>query len=507
MIFLRRQSSNLPFFSLIPLGMSLASTLHVSPKQIAECWEAHSLNKNLTELNDHSFPSFRTALIKDSDTVDPELAKQMGKGAVVSRLSLTKRDRTDEDDDGVALPSVTPPAKRSTVTFDKSVKQQQPLLEGSSHRRVSLSPAPPNSLQDSRTANLPKYGDRQSAGKVVASFNPNKLEAVDADMGTSRSARRCTVSSSFSTNVQEPYRHMFTTLEERAKALDEHLVTLGQDMVERYGLGVQDEANETGIAGLEAVGVPRQEKICCLGRICNAVSTSSCSVFDVHCRRISDLNFVVLYSPPTPHSQAHEGRINATSVMLEGSRDTSGGQRVELDLSHLRSSKTAYSLFPGQIVAVEGMNSSGRKMVAHRICEGAAHDPMKSSVKDLLRYHHDDEFQGGSPLAIMTACGPFTTSDNMEYEPMMDLVNVILADKPDVVILMGPFVDMNHKAVRSGQTTLQFQDGEESLVSFETFFANKIAGLLEDLFSSEDEELKTQFVLVPSLRDATAEWV
>jgi len=204
--------------------------------------------------------------------------------------------------------------------------------------------------------------------------------------------------------------------------------------------------------------------------------------------------------------QAHEGRINATSVLLEGSRHSSGGARIELDLSHLKSTKVPYSLFPGQIVAVEGMNSSGRKMVAHRICEGAAGKPQKSSVKELLRFHHDDSFQGGKPLKLMSVCGPYTTSDNLEFEPLLDLANIIHAEKPDVVILAGPFVDMRHKAVASGQTTLQFQDGEEILVSFETFFANKVAGLLEDLFSSE-ESLQTQFVLVPSLEDATAEWV
>jgi len=203
--------------------------------------------------------------------------------------------------------------------------------------------------------------------------------------------------------------------------------------------------------------------------------------------------------------QAHEGRINATSVLLEGSRHLSGGARIELDLSHLKSDKTSYSLFPGQIVAVEGMNTSGRKMVAHRICEGAAHEAQKSTVKELMRYHHDDSFQGGSPLKIMAACGPFTTSDNLDYEPFVDLVNVINKEKPDVVLLTGPFVDMRHQAVRGGQTTLQFQDGEETLASFEMFFANKVAGLLEDLFSEGD--LLTQFVLVPSLEDATAEWV
>jgi DNA polymerase alpha subunit B len=192
--------------------------------------------------------------------------------------------------------------------------------------------------------------------------------------------------------------------------------------------------------------------------------------------------------------------------LLEGSRDTSGGARIELDLSLIKESKASFSLFPGQIVAVEGLNTSGRKLVAERICEGAAHEPLKSDVKSLLRFHHDDSFQSGAPVTILSACGPFTTTDNLEFAPLFDLMNSVTAERPDVVILTGPFVDMDNTLVRSGQTTLQFQDGEEILVPYEAFFANKVAALIEEVFATV-EDLQTQFVLVPSLEDATADWV
>jgi hypothetical protein len=56
-------------------------------------------------------------------------------------------------------------------------------------------------------------------------------------------------------------------LDERAKALDRQLVELGDAMVKQYGLGQE--------IPLEGVGVPRQEVICCIGRICNAVRCAS----------------------------------------------------------------------------------------------------------------------------------------------------------------------------------------------------------------------------------------
>jgi DNA polymerase alpha subunit B len=220
--------------------------------------------------------------------------------------------------------------------------------------------------------------------------------------------------------------------------------------------------------------------------------------------------------------QAHEGRINETTVLLEGSRHTCGGQRIAVDLSYLKANKIGYSLFPGQVVAVEGMNPTGRKLVAHRICEGAPPDPPRSSVSDLWRYHHEDAYQGSNPLRIVAACGPFTTSDNLDYQPLLDLVGAVQHQVvPDVVVLAGPFVDLKHEVLASGHAPLAFEGGgggsgegggsggaasEEFGATYELFFANKIAALLEEMYASEPD-LPTQFVLVPSLDDAVAEWV
>jgi len=236
----------------------VATSLQLSPKQMAECWEAFSLNRNLTALDDHSFPSYRMALIKDSDNV--VIDDNLNTGAVVSALG--KRS--------AGLPSVTPPAKRFNVQFNDDASAVDEVA-GAGGRRISMSPAPPGGLK-APAPNQPKYDQRQGAGKVVATFDPQKLESME--IASRSSSQKCTISYSFESNIQKPYRHMFTALEERAHALDKHLVDMGDAMIERYGLGKEDEGNETEIAGLEAVGVPRQEKVCCIGRICNAVSLS-----------------------------------------------------------------------------------------------------------------------------------------------------------------------------------------------------------------------------------------
>lgn len=198
--------------------------------------------------------------------------------------------------------------------------------------------------------------------------------------------------------------------------------------------------------------------------------------------------------------------MNATSVVLEGSRKFSGGARIELDLSSLQSPSTSYSLFPGQIVAVEGHNTTGMKLVAERIIEGAAHAPQETAASDILKFHYHNSLQDGEPIRIITAAGPFTTSNNMDYEPWEDLMGTVLSLKPDVVILTGPFVDMRHKAVSTGETTVPFEDGTEAFVSYEVLFATKISALIEELYDSH-KDCFTQFVLVPNLFDANAEMV
>ena len=197
-----------------------------------------------TQHFEHSFASFRNALAKESDAV---VVTANTKGAVV-----TKRP----------LPHVTPPAKR--LQSESSGRSGGAL--GTPTNLVGSSPA-------TVVANRVTYGQRKGVGQVVASYKPQTTELPAPAVATAASSNpRCTVDfEQFDSNVKNSYRRMFTTLDERAKALDEHMTEIGQVMVERYNLGGRDEEGSGEIAPLEGVGVPRQDKVCCIGRICNAV--------------------------------------------------------------------------------------------------------------------------------------------------------------------------------------------------------------------------------------------
>ena len=45
-----------------------------------------------------------------------------------------------------------------------------------------------------------------------------------------------------------------------------------------------------------------------------------------------------------------------------------------------------------------------------------------------------------SGLRVLIACGPYTTTDNLSYEPFTDLLAVLQRDAPDVCILVSGFL-------------------------------------------------------------------
>ena len=180
---------------------------------------------------------------------------------------------------------------------------------------------------------------------------------------------------------------------------------------------------------------------------------------------------------------ADNGRLNEASVQLEGSVATSGGLRVRLDLRAL----PRYSLFPGQIVCAQGSNPSGHCVVAKRIISAVA-PPMLASRASAPAF---------GALSMVVASGPFTCADDLAYEPLDALLRYASETKPDAIVLLGPFVDCEHKIVRG--------DGEEALsASFDEVFARGVRDRLEAfLESGAASGYRPAVIASPSVRDAT----
>uniref|UniRef100_A0A8C1NHS3 DNA polymerase alpha subunit B n=1 Tax=Cyprinus carpio TaxID=7962 RepID=A0A8C1NHS3_CYPCA len=169
------------------------------------------------------------------------------------------------------------------------------------------------------------------------------------------------------------------------------------------------------------------------------------------------------------------GKLNAQSVLLEAGQEQ-GGRLVPVNLSELKE----FSLFPGQVVVMEGMNPSGEKFVATKLYEGI---PLPFYCPSEAKQEMDEVSE---PVMVMMACGPYTPSESLTYDPLIDLITIINKDRPDVCILFGPFVDSKHEQIEKNQVT----------ETFENIFKRCVDSIVEGTKGSG-----CRLVFVPSQRD------
>jgi len=452
-------------------------------------WEVHALNTNVKELNQHTFQSFRTLLNSTRkvlpDTVTPLAPSQIKRGAVVHRPAMGRRSSTTNTsvNDSMDSPSNNKGIKRK-VDFDSQLEHvvakassvTSPMVSNltSSQSSNVVTPSKSASVSSSQSTSSDQqnaYANRKNAGEIILTYNPNNLD-------------RITASASAETNVKitypfgslKPYKYM--TDKDRSSALNSHLTSfqtkICDQIMDHLTSDQKKEMEENGETLVEFVGVPRQATQFNVGRICN---------------------------------EAHEGRMNKTTILLEGSKSGSNGTRIELDVSKM---EKKFSLFPGQIVGVKGVNSSGRKMVVEDIVEGIQTQVVKTKKDELKEIYESS--QGSSGSKIFAVAGPYTTNQNLNYEAFADLLYMVSEQKPAAVIMMGPFVDVRQQHLKDGdQVILEYEQDESEgggivrrHVSYETLFAAKISQELAELYD-ELPELNTKFILVPSLDDAITE--
>lgn len=199
------------------------------------------------------------------------------------------------------------------------------------------------------------------------------------------------------------------------------------------------------------------------------------------------------------------GRINASSVLLE----SEDGNIVKLNLARMAERKTPLFLHPGMIVVVEGVNTNGRCIHVHAVYDNAMAIPTAPAKNRRILQLDDqaDEEELPNPAqptddepyaTLMFAAGPFTTSANLNYEPLDDLLSAVATARPDAVFLTGPFVDANHAQI-SAATPVPFQQ------VFDTRVLARLRSAIAAMASAENPA--PHFILVPSLDDVHHDFV
>lgn len=73
-------------------------------------------------------------------------------------------------------------------------------------------------------------------------------------------------------------------------------------------------------------------------------------------------------------------------------------------------------------------------------------------------------YPGPGGVSMVVAVGPFTVSEDLQYEPLAALLTVCRKRRPGVLLLLGPFVDAEHPLLAEGTVDLTFENIFESQV-------------------------------------------
>ncbi|KAJ8045828.1 DNA polymerase alpha subunit B [Holothuria leucospilota] len=397
--------------------VELCSVYRLDAAEISAEWMALSVQYGQLEITFSNLEKLESEVLQKRTITSKKPKSNQGTPVLFESPNISM----NTDDDFGLFDAYTPGGKTNS---QKSTFKTPDNQRGKQRPTSSQGGTPLGSVSPFVSTPSQKYSSRSNKGEVVARYGD-----LNAVQWAGSNPWMCKIDAfNPECTLKAKYKYMFQKLTEKAHILN--------DMIEEMAQQLQEKHN---IEELSHVAIPLQEKVSMVGRIC--------------CDSV--------------------GKLNQHSVILEGSVETSAGKRVPLKLTEV----TDYSLFPGQIVALEGINSTGSNMVVSRVLEGAT-PPFPSEADTSLSEH--------GPLHVVMAAGPFTTSDSLNHEPLTDLMTVIQDKSPDVCILFGPFVDCNQEQISSGNLPQ----------TFNSLFEELIRNILKSTEGSG-----TQLVVLPSLRD------
>lgn len=112
--------------------------------------------------------------------------------------------------------------------------------------------------------------------------------------------------------------------------------------------------------------------------------------------------------------------------------------RIKLNLHEVQQ----YSLFEGEIIVAEGFMGQNNKFNVNRIHKPEAREPAQNFTSQELMLYKSKS--ANRAIQVIIGSGPFTEHENLGYDSLRDLLDIVKRDRPQVLILVGPFLDQNN---------------------------------------------------------------
>eukprot|EP00871_Galdieria_phlegrea_P000161 jgi/Galph1/1145/GphlegSOOS_G5846.1 len=153
------------------------------------------------------------------------------------------------------------------------------------------------------------------------------------------------------------------------------------------------------------------------------------------------------------------------------------------------SSVKSCCIFRGQAVVFQGSRRQENFLEATRLYTSSIKNnvafPEQANARHLMML--DPSPAIGTGLSIMIVSGPYTTSTNLKYNPLKEFLARVEKERPDLVILQGPFLDEKHRFVESGMIT----------TGYRSILAMRIGAELKRCF----EQSSGKCVIIPHIQD------
>jgi len=335
-----------------------------------------------------------------------------------------------------------------------------------------------------------------AAGAAAAAAGPDVGAAAAAELRASAALaeRAAALAPVADRNVYEKFRFMFSPLHERAAALAERLAEMAAAI----------EANAADAAAVAAAG----EAVRAAGA---AASPGAAPAAAVASAAAAAAAAALARAPGMSVGRVcldgESGRLNAGSVALELPREGAGGgsERRLLDLHEV----PGYGVFPGQVVGVRGTTPTGSKLIATEIFTNGAAPRAQAPLANAAALQRARA--AGGPVRVWAAAGPFTSTADVAFEPLQKLLDDAKAASPppDVIVLLGPFVDAEHPMSRSGVVELKDPASGQVLernMTFAKVWSDVFLQYVE-LALGSPELAGTELVLINSPADVNADAV